>query len=71
MSAVIPATYAQWRHCIEIDCGLALTRTYIDERLAVWRNDGHPECVRFARLYGPAHLENVRTWFEQARRNAI
>ncbi len=64
---VIPQTYAQWRHCIEVECGIPLTLDYIDERLAVWRDPAQDEARRFAQLYGDDHLRHVQQWFEQAR----
>ena len=63
---VIPQTYAQWRHCIEVECGIPLTPGFIEERLAVWRNPAHDESRRFAQLYGDVHQLRVQQWFEQA-----
>lgn len=63
---MIPQTYAQWRHCITIECGLPLTRAYVTERLAILRNERHEDTTRFALLYGQAHLQRVRAWFAQA-----
>ncbi len=60
-------TYAQWRHCIEVDCGIALEPAYIAERLRVWRQTEHEETQRFAKLYGKEHPQNVIHWFEQAQ----
>jgi hypothetical protein len=68
---VIPETYAQWRHCIEVECGIPLTPAFIDERLAVWRNPAHDECRRFAQLYGDAHRQSIQQWFDQARRALV
>ena len=64
---VIPQTYAQWRHCIEVECGIAMTLPFIDERLKVWRDAGHDDTRRFAQLYGKDHCLRVQQWFEQAR----
>jgi hypothetical protein len=66
-SPVIPETYAQWHHCITVECGIALTRAFADERLAVWRDPTHEETRRFERIYGAAHRERVLQWFERAR----
>lgn len=65
---VIPQTYAQWRHCITVECGIALERTYVAQRLAAWRNAQSEETQRFRRLYGDAHWRSVIGWFEQAER---
>jgi hypothetical protein len=70
----IPETYAQWRHCITQECGIALTRAFAEERLAVWSDPDAEETRRFEQLYGAAHRERVRRWFaealEQARRSS-
>jgi hypothetical protein len=62
----IPQTYAQWHHCITVECGIALTRRFAETRLTVLRDPGRDETRRFAQRYGPAHLAHVREWFEQA-----
>ena len=67
---VIPQTYVQWLHCIEVECGIPLTRAFVEERLAVWRNPRHEEFQRFGQLYGDEHRQRVQHWFEQAR-NAL
>ena len=36
---VVPRTYEQWRHCITVDCGMALTPAYIEQRLHALRDD--------------------------------
>jgi hypothetical protein len=68
MSAVIPASYVEWRHCIEVDCGIALAPAFIEQRLRALRDPGSQEMLRFARLYGNDHLQRVTAWFERARR---
>jgi hypothetical protein len=50
---VIPEAYLQWRHCIEVERGIPLTPTFIDEHLAVWRNAGHDEARRPGMRPGP------------------
>ena len=62
----IPQTYEHWHRCITVECGIALTRRFTEERLAVLRDPGCDETRRFAQLYGPAHLARVCQWFAQA-----
>lgn len=62
----IPQTYVAWRRCIEVDCGIPLTPAFIAARLHVWRNPAHEETLNFVRLYGPAHLKRVVSWFDLA-----
>ena len=65
-STPIPQTYAQWHHCITVECGIPLTRDFIAARLTVWRDADAEETMRFRRLYGDAHWQAVISWFEQA-----
>jgi hypothetical protein len=68
MNPAIPQTYAQWRECIEVDCGIALTAPFIAARLAILTQPQQEETVRFARHYGTAHLARVVAWFQTAQR---
>jgi hypothetical protein len=63
---VIPQTYEQWRHCIIAECGIPLTRAFVEERLAVWADPKRDESRRFDQLYRPEHRERVRQWFAKA-----
>jgi hypothetical protein len=63
---MIPRTYAQWHHCISVECGILLSADFIAQRLAVWRNPQLEETQRFRRLYGDAHWQAVQVWFLQA-----
>lgn len=67
MSAVIPETYTEWFHCIAHECGIPLTRQFIDARLAVLGEIRHDETQRFVRHYGEAHRLRVVGWLRQAR----
>lgn len=62
---MIPLNYLQWRHCIEVDCGIALKPDYIAARVAALAQAGD-EPLRFARLYGDEHLQRVIGWFRRA-----
>lgn len=68
MTTSFPQTYERWRHCITVDCGIAMTPQFIAERLGVWRNAQLEETLRFRRLYGDAHWQSVIAWFERAER---
>jgi hypothetical protein len=70
MSAVIPGDYAQWRHCIVVECGVALTPEYAAHRLAALKLATSEEAQRFKVLYGADHCRRVVSWFEQAAKEA-
>jgi len=64
-SPVIPQTFAQWRHCIEVECRIPLEPVFIQQRLAQLRDLTCEDTRRFSGLYGQAHLDRVTSWFEQ------
>jgi hypothetical protein len=64
---MIPKTFEEWRHCIEIDCGLKLTPEFIAERIAELSDVNHERTRQYVRLYGEAHRQRVLEWFERAR----
>jgi hypothetical protein len=67
MANVIPQTYADWRYCITVQCGLALSPDYIQSRIHALSTAGSEETERFRRLYGDPHWQNVLAWFRQAQ----
>ncbi|MGG7055676.1 hypothetical protein [Nitrosomonas sp. ANs5] len=67
MSTHIPETFDEWRHCIEQECRIVLTKEYIEQRLAILRELNHEETQRFIRHYGEHHWQQVVRWFERAQ----
>lgn len=65
---MIPTTYADWRRCIEQDCGLRLTPAFIAARLADLRDPSNHHTQQFIHHYGAGHHAWVVGWFEQAGR---
>ena len=63
---VIPKTYQQWRHCIEVLGEVELTAAYISKRLAILEDDQHIENKNFSKLYGDEHLQRTVEWFRRA-----
>lgn len=63
---MIPETYEAWRTCIERDCGIRLTTTFVQERIAVLSDAKNAETKRFAALYGEFHLARVLDWYRQS-----
>jgi len=63
----IPTNYAEWRECITVHCGIPLTLDFIMERLNALSQVETEETIRFRRLYGDQHWQNVMHWFLQAK----
>lgn len=62
----IPLTYAQWRECITMKCRIQLTREYLEGRIDSLSDSDSDESRSFRRLYGEAHFQAVRRWFQKA-----
>lgn len=56
---MIPQTFEQWRHCIEKNCGITLTKQFARERLAIYENSENGETKKFITLYGKQHHQNI------------
>lgn len=65
-SSILPNSYAAWRHCIEVDCGIRLEAAYIRERLSALQDPGDFHTEQFVRRWGEAHRQRVIAWFRQA-----
>lgn len=58
--------YQDWKHCITVACGIALTPQFIAARLAELSDPSEPGTQRFIQTWGSDHLERVQTWFRRA-----
>ncbi|MEM8500288.1 MAG: hypothetical protein AAF542_19900 [Pseudomonadota bacterium] len=67
MSSPFPSRYEEWLHCITVECGIALTPEYVEERLSVWRDEQAEETQRFRRLYGDDYWQFMMNCFERAK----
>jgi hypothetical protein len=64
---LVPGDYSAWRHCIEVSCGIPLTVAYVAERLCILGDPAQEATQRFVKPWGPAHLERIVGWFQQAQ----
>ena len=62
----LPASYGQWKHCIEVKCGIALTGSYINSRIMQLQNKKDNHTASFIQLYGEPYHQMVIGWFKQA-----
>jgi len=63
---MIPQNFQQWHYCITVQCGIALTAGFAEERLKIYRQPAHPETRAFIAHYGLRHLHNIILWLEVA-----
>lgn len=61
-----PSTYDEWRHGIDVKCGLQLTPEFVQQRLSAFHDDRAHQTQRFREMWGDEHLHQVITWFEKA-----
>lgn len=62
----VPTNYAEWRHCITVECGIALTQAYIADRLQALDDARDYNTQRLISVYGRQHHQAVVAWFQQA-----
>jgi hypothetical protein len=62
---MIPQTFEQWKHCIEHDCKVKLTKEFAQKRLSIYQDNGKIEREKFKTLYGEKHLQNIIQWYNQ------
>lgn len=67
MDEIVPTSYASWRHCIEVSCGMRLTAPWIEQRIAALEDPKDHHTARFVELWGDDHHAQVLAWFRQAR----
>ncbi len=67
---IIPSSYAAWQHCITVKCGIALTPSYIAQRLNALQNERDPHTRQLRKLYGEDHYQNLLRWFARAQQEA-
>jgi hypothetical protein len=68
---MIPRSFDEWYHCITVDCGIALSGSYITKRIRVLSDPAHPETKKFTARYGEAHTRQVVCWLQQARKGIV
>ncbi len=66
-TSVIPQNYDEWRHCIIVECGLELTPSFIETRIASLQNESEHYTKQFINLYGRQYHQTVLGWFMQAQ----
>ena len=67
MSAgIVPASFAEWRRCIEVDCGIELTPAFIAARRRALADARDPHTRRFVEHWGEAHRRRVLAWLDEA-----
>ena len=66
-TSAIPSNFAEWRHCITVECGISLTPSYIEKRIQALQSEKDEHTRQFVRLYGKTHHKKVIAWFKEAQ----
>lgn len=69
-TSAIPSNFAEWRHCITVECGISLTPSYIEKRIQALQSEKDEHTRQFVRLYGEQYKQQVVAWFERAKAEA-
>lgn len=63
---MIPNDYISWKHCITVDCGIELSKDFLQNRLLVLTDPNSAETKKMILLYGQMHIQNLIKWIQQA-----
>lgn len=63
---MIPTTYENWRHCIEVHCGIPLTQAFVAQRQRELDDRNVFSTEQLLRRYGDDHVARLRHWFQRA-----
>lgn len=64
---MIPNTFAEWKYCIEKECGIALSATFIEQRIQSLTDHSDAHTIALKRLYGESHVTQLINWFQQLK----
>ena len=62
---MIPQSFDEWKKCITVNCGIALSAEFVEKRISVLSNPNHPSTKQFVRLYGEQYRNIVVHWFKR------
>lgn len=63
---MIPNDYNSWKHCITIECGIELSKDFLQNRIRVLTDVTNQETQKIILLYGQIHIHNLIKWMQQA-----
>jgi hypothetical protein len=63
---MIPNNFIDWKHCIEVSCGITLTAAFASKRITELGDDKNHHTIEFVKLYGDAYRKQVINWFERS-----
>lgn len=64
---IIPTSYEQWKHCIVKECGIVLTKSFVEARVSAMNDVNNEYTRQFLKCYGQAQYENTKHWLLQAK----
>jgi hypothetical protein len=64
--SLVPQTYEEWKHCITVKCGIALTPHYARERIAGLADKKDFHTQKFIECWGADYHGQTLAWFRRA-----
>ena len=59
-------SYEEWKHCIEVKCGIPLTQTFVHNRIEELNDTTNKHTAEFTKLYGEEYKQLILFWFTQS-----
>lgn len=63
---MLPQTYEEWKHCIEVKCRIPLTQTFVHKRIEELNDNDNKQTMEFTQLYGEAYKNKILEWFNKS-----
>ena len=64
--SLIPSTYDEWRHCIEVKCQISLSENFCKERIKDLTEGKSRYATTFREQYGDHYTNEVVSWYQKA-----
>ncbi|MCH2191376.1 MAG: hypothetical protein MK188_10670 [Gammaproteobacteria bacterium] len=70
-SPIIPTNFEEWKHCIEVECGLKLSKQFIEMRIKSMEDSTEHYTQQFIKRYGNQYHLQVLGWFRTAHSQLV
>ena len=67
--SLVPQTYEEWKHCITVKCGIALTPHYARERIAALADKKDFHTQKFIECWGATIMAKRSPGFDGQKQN--
>lgn len=64
------SNYSEWRNCIEHNCGIPLTKQFVEQRFNMLEDKTDKSTIEFINKYGENYYALIISFFKKALHDA-